>query len=224
MRIMIVEDEFEVRELLKSILADQFELAVLENSDGLIDRMREFKPDVVLLDHKLPGKSGPECIRDIRLSREFPKVALMMVTGLSSEHDKVTAFELGADDYIIKPFLPRELVARIRAVNRRIADSGEPDRLLFGDLEIDLLAHRVVLSGQEILLTLTEFNILKELLKRSGQVLSRERLRETALGNLNVTDRTIDVHMAALRKKLNGFSDKIETVRGVGYRLAQLDT
>ena len=132
----------------------------------------------------------------------------------------MAALELGADDYVTKPFYPKELAARIKSLARRTESDKQAKAVAYRDLQIDFNAHRVVLEGQELALTLTEFKILSELLKKSGQVLTREKLREYALGNLNVTDRTIDVHMASLRKKLNNYGDYIETVRGVGYRFA----
>lgn len=131
-------------------------------------------------------------------------------------NDRILALEAGADDYLMLPFLPRELIARLKSVHRR---SQNHQRFAHRELEIDVASHRVLLAGTEVTLTLTEFNILRELIMRSGQVLSRECLRESALNNLNVTDRTIDVHMASLRKKLPTFSAHIETIRGVGYRI-----
>ncbi|MBK7843250.1 MAG: response regulator transcription factor [Bdellovibrionales bacterium] len=146
-----------------------------------------------------------------------------MLTGLDNENEKVEALELGADDYILKPFSSEELGARVRAVLRRVQTESGIDKLEDGDLKIDLQAYKVAAKGKEIYLTLTEFRILTELIKQKGKVLTRDRLRETALGNLNVTDRTIDVHMASLRKKLYEISPVIETVRGVGYRYSTFE-
>ncbi len=218
MKVMIIEDEEEMRDHLRSSLGEEFEVVVLENGSNLQAQLTVHNPDVLLLDQVLPGKSGAEIVQEVRSSPKVSRLPIIMVTGLTGEEDKVAALELGADDYVTKPAYPRELAARIRAVHRRISEEEYQKKLVAGGLEIDFSAHRVILGGKEVPLTLTEFKILSELMKRSGQVLSREKLRERALGNLNVTDRTIDVHMASLRKKLSEFGGNIETVRGVGYR------
>lgn len=223
MKVVIIEDEKEIREFLVSQFVERgFETLGLEGGDSLIAKLEMFNPHVVLVDQMMPGKSGAEIIREVRSSARFSALPIMMVTGLDGESEKVKALDMGADDYVTKPFSIREVVARVQALIRR-ADSAhkkEQNMITLGDIEIDFNAHRVTLKGCEIPLTLTEFKILGELLKQSGQVLSRDSLRERALGNLNVTDRTIDVHMASLRKKLEHMGDNIETVRGVGYRMA----
>lgn len=222
-RVLIVEDEDEIRNL----IVDQFrESGIgaegLSNGREVLIKMETFKPDVVLLDQMMPGKSGKDIIREIRGNSRYADIPIMMVTGLNSEEEKVAALELGADDYVTKPFSMREVIARSQALVRRAkqAHKSQQKMMTVGELTVDLSAHKVVLRGVEVQLTLTEFKILVELLRQSGQVLTRDRLRERALGNLNVTDRTIDVHMASLRKKLDSMGDSIETVRGVGYRMA----
>ncbi|GIL18715.1 MAG: DNA-binding response regulator [Oligoflexia bacterium] len=222
-RVLIVEDEDDIRNL----IVDQFrESGIgaegLSNGKEVLIKMETFKPDVVLLDQMMPGKSGNEIIRDIRGNSRYADTPIMMVTGLNSEEEKIAALELGADDYVTKPFSMREVIVRAQALVRRAkqAHKSQQKSMTVGELTVDLSAHKVVLRGVEVQLTLTEFKILVELLKQSGQVLTRDRLRERALGNLNVTDRTIDVHMASLRKKLDTMGDSIETVRGVGYRMA----
>lgn len=221
MKIMIVEDEQGIRDILISILKDEgFDVVALEDGMRVLEELKTHRPSILLLDQILPGKSGVEVVKELRASQEFRWLPIIMVTGLSGEDDKVAALELGADDYVTKPFYPKELAARIKSLARRTESDKQAKAVAYRDLQIDFNAHRVVLEGQELALTLTEFKILSELLKKSGQVLTREKLREYALGNLNVTDRTIDVHMASLRKKLNNYGDYIETVRGVGYRFA----
>ncbi|MCM2281361.1 MAG: response regulator transcription factor [Bdellovibrionaceae bacterium] len=221
MKVMVVEDEQDIREILKNLLEDEgFQVVALENGIHILEELRRHTPDLVLLDHILPGKTGVEVVREIRGQDAYARLPIIMVTGLSGEDDKVTALDIGADDYVTKPFYPKELAARIKALARRSEIEPKQSRLTHNRLTIDFAAHRVLLDGREVALTLTEFKILSELLKQSGTVLTRERLRERALGNLNVTDRTIDVHMASLRKKLAPLGDQIETVRGVGYRFA----
>jgi DNA-binding response OmpR family regulator len=223
LRVLIVEDEQEIREFLISQFNETGAQAFgLPSGDQILQTLEEIKPSVVLLDQMMPGKSGGELVREIRSHARFSETPIMMVTGLDGEAEKVAALELGADDYVTKPFSVKELIARANALVRRAqsAHRSQQKNLTVKDLTVDFSAHRVLLRGQEVALTLTEFKILCELLRQSGQVLTRDRLRERALGNLNVTDRTIDVHMASLRKKLDTMGDSIETVRGVGYRMA----
>lgn len=221
LRVLIVEDEPDIREAVQaSLLSEGFNVTALDNGMDVLSTMRSSKPDIVLLDQILPGKTGVEVVRELRAEQQFSRTPIMMVTGLAGEDDKVLALDIGADDYLTKPFSMKELSARIKALARRAEIDAKQDRLQKDRLVVDFAAHRVTMDGAEVQLTLTEFKILAELLKQSGTVLTRERLRERALGNLNVTDRTIDVHMASLRKKLGDIGDKIETVRGVGYRFA----
>jgi two-component system, OmpR family, alkaline phosphatase synthesis response regulator PhoP len=235
MKVMVVEDERDIREILRTLLESEgFEVKTLEDGLNVVEEIRLNSPDLILLDQMLPGKSGTEVVREVRAHQLYAAMPIIMVTGLSGEEDKVTALELGADDYITKPFFPKELAARVKALARRSTlqsfdtDSTSAttsplghDRIERNGIVMDFTAHRIWVGSEEAFLTLTEFKILSELLKQSNQVLTRERLRERALGNLNVTDRTIDVHMASLRKKLGAVGDGIETVRGVGYRFTE---
>lgn len=223
LRVLIVEDEMEIRDFLVSQFVEAGASAHgLPSGETVMQALEAFRPSVVLLDQMMPGKSGKDIIREIRGNATYCDTPIMMVTGLDGETEKIQALEMGADDYVTKPFSVKELIARAHALVRRAhsAHRAQQKNLTVKDLSVDFSAHRVVLRGSEVPLTLTEFKILCELLKQSGQVLTRDKLRERALGNLNVTDRTIDVHMASLRKKLNDMGDSIETVRGVGYRMA----
>lgn len=223
LRVLIVEDESEIREFLVSQFMDSGAAAHgLPSGDRVLESLESFTPNVVLLDQMMPGKSGRDIIHEIRSHARFSETPIMMVTGLDGESEKIQALEMGADDYVTKPFSVKELIARANALVRRSHSThrAQQKNLVVGDLTVDFSAHKVLLKSSEIQLTLTEFKILCELLRQSGQVLTRDKLRERALGNLNVTDRTIDVHMASLRKKLEHMGDSIETVRGVGYRMA----
>ncbi len=216
---MMIEDDREVRELTAKVLMEQgFSVLALENCEGMIDHLKGYRPQALLLDQLLPGKSGVEAVQEVRNHPEFRRLAIVILTGLGSEEDKVAALDSGADDYVTKPYMPKELGARIKAVVRRAEEARSDERFVAGSLAFDFGSHRVFLGDDEVVLTLTEFRILGELLREQGQVLSRERLRERALGNLSVTDRTIDVHIASLRRKLLSLGDSIATVRGVGYR------
>ena len=224
-RVLIVDDDSDVRDYLVGALSQQgFDAVSIDSGNNIVPVTRQLKPDLILLDHRMPGVTGSDVIRNVKSDPELYRIPIIMVTGVDTEEQKVEALELGAADYIVKPFLPRELSARIKAVLRRTMTQPqvvqEFNTLESGELAVDLRSHKVTRSGEEVYLTLTEFRILSELLKRKGQVLSRDRLRETALGNLNVTDRTIDVHMASLRKKLDDEARHIQTVRGVGYRFS----
>lgn len=224
-RVLIVDDDGDVRDYLVGALSQQgFDAVSIDSGNNIVPVTRQLKPDLILLDHRMPGVTGSDVIRNVKSDPELYRIPIIMVTGVDTEEQKVEALELGADDYIVKPFLPRELSARIKAVLRRTMTQPQAvqefNTLESGELAVDLRSHKVTRSGEEVYLTLTEFRILSELLKRKGQVLSRDRLRETALGNLNVTDRTIDVHMASLRKKLDDEARHIQTVRGVGYRFS----
>ncbi|MBX2993766.1 MAG: response regulator transcription factor [Bdellovibrionaceae bacterium] len=223
LRILVVEDENEIREFLVSQFEDHgMHAEGLSNGDAFLQRLEQFQPNIIVMDQMMPGKSGTELIRELRGSLKFSEVPVIVLTGLDGEAEKVAALEMGADDYVTKPFSVKEVVARVQALVRRsqATHKSQQKNMSIQDLHVDLIAHRVTLKGAEVALTLTEFKILVELMRQAGQVLTRDRLRERALGNLNVTDRTIDVHMASLRKKLEEMGDKIETVRGVGYRLA----
>ena len=221
-RVLIIEDEDEIRNFMVSQFKEGgFESLGLPSGENVLAAMETFCADLILLDQMMPGKSGKEVIREIRTSLKFSETPIMMVTGLDGESEKIDALNSGADDYVTKPFSIREVIARAGALHRRCQAThiSSQNKIETKDLVVDLKVHKVTHHGQDVPLTLTEFKILCELLRQSGQVLTRDSLRERALGNLNVTDRTIDVHMASLRKKLNEMGDQIETVRGVGYRL-----
>lgn len=225
MRVLVIEDEQDVREVIVWELQEEgFEVMALGDGMNALRDIQAFSPDVILLDQNLPGKRGVDVVYEIRAHAVFRNIPVIMVTGVTGDIEKIQALDCGADDYVTKPFSAKELAARTRAVHRRAKGnlSGDQSRLQQNNLVVDFSAHKVTLSDREVPLTLTEFNILSELLRRSGQVMSRDLLREKALGNLNVTDRTIDVHMASLRKKLDVMGRSIETVRGVGYRFSAI--
>lgn len=226
-RVLVVEDEADIRRILKDLLEAQgFYVVDLASGHAILHQIELHNPDVLLVDQMMPGITGVEIIAQVRKDGRHANLPIIMVTGLSGEEDKVKVLNLGADDYVTKPFLPKELAARINALVRRtaareLASKNEPQELIRGDIRIELRSHRAFVGSEEVQLTLTEFKILRELLKQVDHVLTREQLRERALESVNVTDRTIDVHMASLRKKMGPIGDTIETVRGVGYRLAR---
>lgn len=220
-RVLVIDDENDVCEYLCTVLKEEgFAVEAVQDPAQVRAALDRFRPDALLVDYRMPGQSGLELIKSLRREPQWRGLGLIMVTGLAGEEDKIAALEIGADDYVVKPFSPKELAARIRAVLRRRADLFEAEKLESGGIAVDLKSHKVFQDGEEVHLTLTEFRILTELVRNQGRVLSRDRLREMALESLAVTDRTIDVHMASLRKKLARYANSIQTVRGVGYRYA----
>jgi DNA-binding response OmpR family regulator len=195
-----------------------------DGREGL-DRIRCDRPDLVLLDIMLPGMSGMDVLRELRNDPRTAGVPVVMLTARTEDVDIVVGFQLGADDYVTKPFSMSVLLARVSAVLRR-AENPPPGKgvLTVGQLQIHQEQYRVELAGQEVALTPTEFRLLVAIVTARGRVLSRNQLLDQVLGlDTMVSDRTIDVHLAGLRKKLGQSKKYIETVRGVGYRLASED-
>lgn len=222
--ILVVDDERDVCDFLVNLLSDEgFEAEASTSPREIKMKIQQFGADLLLLDYRMPDQSGSDVVKELRADENFKQLPIIILTGLDGEKEKVAMLELGADDYITKPFSSKELSARIRAVLRRShRTEEEQSELQSNGINVDLRAHKVFLNQEEVYLTLTEFKILVQLLKSEGKVLSRDELRATALGNLNVADRTIDVHMASLRKKLDPLTKAIQTVRGVGYRYGDL--
>lgn len=226
--IVIIEDEPDILELLGYTLRREgFEVMTSSSGDTGLNLVKKQKPDLVLLDLMLPQKDGLEICRELKANTNTKNIPIIMVTAKSEESDIVLGLGMHADDYICKPFSPRELVARVRAVLRRLnpLKSAElSDRIEQDGLVIDASKHRVTYHGEEIKLTATEFRILFYLANHPGRVFSREQLLNHAVGdNIVVVDRNIDVHIRAIRKKMAersraGDSEFVETIRGVGYR------
>jgi phosphate regulon transcriptional regulator PhoB len=227
-RVLVVEDEPDVAEMIRYNLAREgYDVRVASNGADALRQIKETKPDVVLLDIMVPQLNGWEICRRLKQDRETKAIPVIMVTGRVEEGDKVLGFELGADDYVTKPFSPRELVARVRAVTRRgrpIEDAdGQPLRA--GDLEIDRQRFEVKMKGRLVELTRKEFDLLAALVRTPGRVFGREELLDLVWGQDGfVEPRTVDVHVARLRAKFTAArapEPGIETVRGVGYRFRE---
>ncbi len=222
-RILIVDDEPDIIELLEYNL-EQAGYTVVTARDGAsaFAEVRRQPPDVVLLDLMLPDISGTEVCRRLKKDPSTEQIPILMITARSEEIDRVVGFELGADDYITKPFSPREVVLRVQAVLRRARPRQEivEERLVFGTLEIDVPRHRVLVDDEEVPLTALEFKLLFDLASRRGRVQSRDDLLERVWGYApGIETRTVDTHVKRLREKLGSARDSIETVRGVGYRM-----
>ncbi len=225
-RILVIDDDRELCELLSDYLKPEgFEVeAVFEGEQG-VTRALSGEHKIVVLDVMLPGISGFEALRRIR---ERSRLPVIMLTARGDDVDRIVGLEMGADDYLPKPFNPRELVARIRAIQRRSepaeAVRAVPSQLVVRDVELDTMTRTVKCDGKDVELTAIEFSLLEELLRSAGQVVTRRELSSKVLGRgLSPYDRSIDVHVSSLRKKLGHEVEgveRIKTIRGVGYLYA----
>ena len=221
--ILIVEDELPLITLLRYNLEEAgFEVDEATNGDEALISVRERLPDLVVLDWMLPAVSGIEVCRQFRRRPETRNLPVIMLTARSEEADRVRGLDSGADDYITKPFSPKELIARVRAVLRRTRPSISAEQLSFADIEMDLTAHKVTRGGKATHLGPTEFRLLRHFMEHPGRVFSREQLLDSVWGHdVYVEPRTVDVHIRRLRKALDvGRSpDVIRTVRSAGYAM-----
>ena len=223
-RILVCDDEPDILDLVQLSLSEAgFVVETASSGQDAIDKLRRAAPELAVLDLMLPDMPGTEVCRFIRTRPELADVLVLMLTAKGEEVDRIVGFELGADDYVTKPFSPRELVLRVRALLRRRAGTGGERNLLERDaVRVDLDRHRCFVEGEEIGLTAKEFQLLATLMRKPGRVLTRERLLDEIWGSdVTVTMRTIDTHLKRLREKLGKGGDLIETVRGVGYRFTE---
>jgi two-component system phosphate regulon response regulator PhoB len=221
-RILVVEDEPDIAEILRYNLERAgFAVDVAGQGDTALEAIRRQPPDLLLLDLMLPGLDGLELARILRRDAATAQLPVVMLTARGEELDRIVGLELGADDYIPKPFSPREVVLRVRAVlRRRQAPEEAAEVLEAGGLRLDAAAHRLSVRGREVPLTATEFRLLHTLMERSGRIQTRSRLLSDVWGYAEEVDsRTVDTHVRRLRRKLGAEADRIETVIGVGYRL-----
>lgn len=227
--VLIVEDEVEIAELIQfHVEREGMHARVVHSGRLALDAVRRQKPDLVVLDLMLPDVAGLEVCRRLKQSEDFRRIPIMMVTAKGEESDIVAGIELGAEDYVTKPFSPKVLMARLRNILRRrggATEDAEPSErivLLERRLVVDLERHVVTVDGQTVELTLTEFGILQFLTARPGFVRTRDQIIAAVHGKSTVlSSRTVDVHITALRRKLGSLADCIETVRGVGYRFGE---
>lgn len=221
--ILIVEDEAALLTLLRYNLEKEgFEVGEAVDGEEALLMVAERRPDLVVLDWMLPTLSGIEVCRRIRRRPEARNVPIVMLTARGEEADRVRGLNSGADDYVVKPFSPAELVARIRAVLRRLRPAFGDETLHYADLRMDLAAHKVTRDGAQIHLGPTEFRLLRHLMEHPGRVFTREQLLDSVWGpDIFIETRTVDVHVRRLRRALNGDRrpDLIRTVRSAGYAL-----
>lgn len=227
-KILIVEDEKDIVKMLEyNLKKEGFKTLSARDGESAVNLAGKEHPDLVLLDLMLPGIDGLEVCKRLKSEKKTASIPIIMLTAKSQESDKIVGLELGADDYVTKPFSPRELIARIKAVLRRAEEKGKiPDMLKTGDLIVDLSKIAVTIKGKPVELTSKEFELLKTLIKARGRVLSRDHLLDTIWGfdhAAEIQTRTVDVHIRTLRKKLKTEAKRIVTVKNYGYRFEDED-
>lgn len=220
-KILVVDDEEPILELVKHHLEKEgFRVIFAKTGEEAIEKATSDSPDLIVLDLMLPGIQGLDVAKILKARAETQHIPIVMLTAKAEETDMVVGLEVGADDYVIKPFSPKVLVARVKAVLRRMKELKESKLINLGELKIDLKSHEVTYKGQLITLTNTEFKILSELAKRPNWVFTRYQIVDMVHGeDYAVTERSVDVAISSLRKKLGEAGSLIETVRGVGYKL-----
>lgn len=226
--ILIVEDEKDIVKMLDyNLKKEGYKILVTHDGEDALDVANTKHPDLILLDLMLPGVDGLEVCKQLKLERKTASIPVIMLTAKTQESDKVVGLELGADDYVTKPFSPRELIARIKAVLRRGKENDKlPEILKIGDLTIDFSKIAFTVKDKPVELTSKEFELLKTLIKAKGRVLSRDHLLDNIWGFNNAIEiqtRTVDVHIRTLRKKLKSEAKRILTVKNYGYRFEYED-
>ena len=221
--VLVAEDEPPLVEVLTyNLHSAGFETLTAMDGNTAFDQARESRPDVMILDWMMPGKSGIEVCRSVRELPEIAQTPILMLTARGDEADRIHGLEAGADDYMVKPFSPRELVARVRALLRRSQPDSDDATLVFGDIKLNIEQHKVTAKGKTVKLGPTEYRLLKFLMECPGRVYSREILLDRVWSNgVHVESRTVDVHIRRLRKALSETADidPIRTVHGAGYSL-----
>lgn len=224
-KILVIEDERDISDLIKyNLERDGFNVIAAASGEKGMSEAKKNKPRVIILDLMLPGIDGLQVCRILKGEEETRDIPIIILTAKSEEADIVAGLEIGADDYITKPFSPRVLLARLRAVLRRRSEGVVPDSqtISYRNLRIDPGKHVVTINGKTIALTHSEFNLIHVMARRPGWVFTRNQLVDAIRGeDVFITDRTIDVHIAGLRKKLGRGNDFVETIRGIGYRFRE---
>ena len=227
-KVLVVEDEATIQELLQFNLERvNYKVKVTDSGEEAIKQASKSNPDLILLDIMLPGTDGLEVCKTLKASSKTKNIPIIMLTALCEEADIVAGLELGADDYVTKPFSPRVLLARVKAALRRpnAATSENSEELItIHNIIIELTRHRVTIDGNEIILTHTEFKVLKLMTTQPGRVFTRYQIVDAVHGeDYPVTDRSVDVQIVGLRKKMGEAGNYIETIRGIGYRFKEED-
>jgi two-component system phosphate regulon response regulator PhoB len=222
-RILIIEDERDLTDNLSyNLQREGYETLVAHDGQEGLRKAQTLLPDLIILDLMLPGLKGEDVCRELRAGERTREIPIIILSAKSEETDQVIGFSIGADDYVTKPFAPKVLMQRVKALLRRFEGGKEPvDVVEYLDVKIDRVRHRAFVRGRELELTPTEFRLLECMLRQPGRAFTRHQLMDAAIGEgAIVLERTIDVHIKTLRRKL-GTTDLIETVRGVGYRFRE---
>lgn len=225
-RILLVEDDKNISKLIKYNLEKQgYDCSAATSGENALDTLKKQSIDLIILDLMLPGIDGLEVCRTVKNDLKTKNIPVIILTAKGEEVDRVVGLELGADDYMVKPFSPRELILRIKAILRRKApETSSKEILSINEIVVDIPKHRVTVKGKEIELTQMEFKLLVTLIERQGRVQTRERLLSDVWGmDPDIDTRTIDTHVKRLRSKLGKLGNIIETVRGLGYKLEDDD-
>jgi len=223
--ILVIEDDPDIRELVSYNLGKEgYTVVGAETGEHGLSVLSTTNPDLIILDIMLPGSDGLEVLRTLKRSSSSERIPVIMTTAKSEDSDIVAGLELGADDYVTKPFSPKVLIARVRAVLRRVAEKSQPrtgkgEPISIGGITLDTGRHEVACNGTQVDLSATEFAILDHFMRNPGWVFSRNQIIDAVKGkDYPVTERAVDVQILGLRKKLGTFGERVQTVRGVGYR------
>ncbi|MBC34006.1 MAG: DNA-binding response regulator [Rickettsiales bacterium] len=225
-KILIVEDEPDIRDTLNyNFDKEGFKVLSSPNGKSALKLLEKHDPDIVILDLMLPDISGLDLCRQIKNDKKLSNTSIIMLTAKSEEVDRIVGFELGADDYVTKPFSVRELILRVKVLMKKHTSSEDTDKsITLGSIYMNLDAHEVQINKEDITLTALEFKLLKHLLLRKGRVQTRDQLLGDVWGySSEVTTRTVDTHIKRLREKLGVVADYIQTIRGVGYKFTNAD-
>lgn len=225
-KILIVEDEPDIRDTLNyNFDKEGFKVLSSPNGKSALKLLEKHDPDIVILDLMLPDISGLDLCRQIKNEKKLSNTSIIMLTAKSEEVDRIVGFELGADDYVTKPFSVRELILRVKVLMKKHTSSEDKDKsITLGSIYMNLDAHEVQINKEDITLTALEFKLLKHLLLRKGRVQTRDQLLGDVWGySSEVTTRTVDTHIKRLREKLGVVADYIQTIRGVGYKFTNAD-
>ncbi len=221
-RILVIDDEGDVLDLIAMHLrAEGYDVSLADSGPVGLERVKQNRPDAIILDLMLPNMDGMEVCKQLKADSSTRPIPIIMLTARVQATDRVTGLEIGADDYVTKPFSPRELTLRVKSVLRKgTPQYDQPERLQIGILILDRARHSAIVDGVTVQLTVTEFKLLAVLMERRGRVQNRERLLNDVWGYENIIDtRTVDTHVRRLREKIGRASAYIKTVRGVGYRM-----
>jgi two-component system, OmpR family, alkaline phosphatase synthesis response regulator PhoP len=220
--ILVVDDDPDILELISyHLIKTGYQLSAAESAEEAEELIKKTKPHLIILDLMLPGKDGSELCRELKNTEEYAATPIIMLTAKTQETDIINGLELGADDYITKPFSPKVLLARVKATLRRIqADTNDENLIKVNDVTIDFNQHQVFIKQRPVDLTISEFDILHLLAKKPGWVFSRTKIIEEIRGEgSEITERSIDVQVVGLRKKMGRAGNMIKTVRGIGYKI-----